>query len=141
MAELKTKPTEQTASSFIDAINDEQVRDDCNTVIKIMKKITGKEPVMWGSSIIGFGKYRYGDPKGHHGEMCLTGFSPRKGNLSLYVLAGAPMQQALLDKLGKYKAGKGCLYVKKLEDVNLKILSELIEESLNYMKKQFPDHD
>lgn len=141
MAELKTKPTQQPVASFIEAIDDEQVRDDCHAVIKIMKKITGKEPVMWGPSIIGFGKYRYGNPKGHHGEMCITGFSPRKGTLSLYVLGGAPGQQALLDKLGKHKASKGCLYVKKLEDINLKVLSELIEKSFNHAKKQFPDHD
>src|SRR5688572_26151767 len=141
MAELKTKPNAKTASSFIEAIDDEQVRDDCYTVIRMMKKITGKEPVMWGPSIIGFGAYRYGDPKGHHGEMCMTGFSPRKGNLSLYVLGGAPGQQALLDRLGKHKAGKGCLYVKKLADIDLKVLNELIEKSLNHAKKMFPDHD
>ncbi len=141
MAELKTKPTNKTAVSFIDAIKDEQVRDDCHTLIRMMKDVTGKEPVMWGPSIIGFGKYRYGSPKGHHGEMCITGFSPRKGNLSLYVLSGAPGQQALLDKLGKHKAGKACLYVKKLEDVNLSVLAKLIEKSLKYAKEQFPDHD
>ena len=141
MAELKTKPTAKTAASFIEELDDEQVRDDCYVIIGMMKKISGKEPVMWGPSIIGFGKYRYGNPKGHHGEMALTGFSPRKGNLSLYVLAGAPGQQALLKKLGKHKAGKACLYVKKLRDVDLKVLNELIELSYNYGKKIFPDHD
>lgn len=141
MAGIKTKPTSRTAASFIEELSDEQVRDDCHVIIKMMKKVTGKEPVMWGPSIIGFGKYRYGNPKGHHGEICLTGFSPRKGNLSLYVLSGAPRQQVLLDKLGKHKAGKGCLYVKKLGDVDLKVLGELVELSYNDMKKKFPDHD
>ena len=141
MSEIKTKATQKSVADYVGAIGDEQVRDDCYTIIEMLKKISDHEPIMWGPSIIGFGRYRYGNPKGHHGEICLTGFSPRKGNLSLYILSGAPGQDALLKKLGKHKAGKGCLYVKKLQDVDLKVLSEIAEKSYKYMKKQFPDHD
>lgn len=94
---------------------------------------------MWGPSIVGFGKYHYKYDSGHEGEICLTGFSPRKRNISLYVLAGFPGQADLLKKIGKHKAGKGCLYIKKLEDVNVSILESLIEQSVDFLKKKYPD--
>jgi hypothetical protein len=139
VAEPKTKPTEITAESFLNTVADEKVRKDCYTLISLMEKVTGEKPVMWGPGIVGFGKYRYRYDSGHGGEICLTGFSPRKGNLSLYCLAGFPGQGELLGKLGKHKAGKGCLYVKKLDDVNLDILEILVAKSAAFMKKIFPD--
>jgi hypothetical protein len=139
MAEQKTKPTEQSVESFLNKITDEKVREDCFTITRLMKKVTGLNPKMWGPAIVGFGKYHYKYGSGHEGEICLVGFSPRKQNLSLYVLAGFTGQTDLLNKLGKHKAGKGCLYVKKLEDVNLDILEILIKKSAEFLKKKFPD--
>src|SRR5258708_3279141 len=122
MAEPKTKPTEQSVDHFLENVPDENVREDCFALVKMMKKATGSAPKMWGPGIIGFGKYHYKYDSGHEGEICLTGFSPRKDKLSLYVLAGAPGQTELLKKLGKHKAGKRCLYIRKLEDVDPDIL-------------------
>jgi hypothetical protein len=139
MAEIKTKPTEQTVENFLkEKVTDERIRKDCDTLIKMMKKVTGSAPKMWGPSIIGFGKYHYKYESGHEGDMCITGFSPRKPDLSIYVLAGQPNQDELLKKLGKHKAGKACLYVRRLEDVDLKILEKLIVSSIDYTRKKYP---
>lgn len=107
MTELKTKPTAQSVENFLDLVPDEEVRDDCYALIKLMKKVTGSHPQMWGPSIIGFGKCHYKYESGHEGDMCLTGFSPCKQNLSLYIMAGFSGQKGLLKKLGKHKATKG----------------------------------
>ena len=139
MAELKTKPTEQSVESFLDKVPDEKVRDYCFTLIKLMKKATGSTPKMWGPSIIGFGKYHYKYASGHEGDMCLTGFSPRKPNMTLYVIAGFPGQEGLLKKLGKHKATKACLYIKKLEDIDVTVLEQLIQKSVDFTKKMYPD--
>jgi len=139
MAELKTKVTEQTVEAFLSQVPDESVRKDCSTLVKLFKKVTGSVPKMWGPSIVGFGKYHYKYDSGHEGEICLTGFSPRKQNLSLYVLGGFPGQDELLKKLGKHKAGKGCLYVKKLEDIDTEVLEEMVKRCISYTKKKFPD--
>jgi hypothetical protein len=138
MAELKTKPTEVSVQSFLDNVADEKVRKDCYTLVNLMEKITGEGPRMWGTSIVGFGKYHYKYASGHEGDICLTGFSPRKGNLSLYCLGYFPGQADVLNQLGKHKAGKGCLYIKKLEDVNMHILESLIAQSAEYLKKKYP---
>jgi hypothetical protein len=138
MAELKTKPTEVTVESFLDNITDEKVRNDCFTLIRLMEKVTGEKAKMWGPGIIGFGKYHYKYDSGREGEICLTGFSPRKGNLSLYVKGGSPGQEELLTSLGKYKAGKGCLYVKKLDDIDLSVLESMVERTVDYLKKKYP---
>jgi hypothetical protein len=138
MADVKTKPTAINAASFLDKIADEKVRKDCDVLIQMMEKATGEKPLMWGPSIIGFGKYHYKYDSGYEGDICLTGFSPRKGNLSLYVLAGFEGQSALLSKLGKHKAGKGCLYIKKLEDVNLDVLESLVKQSVDFLSKKYP---
>lgn len=105
-----------------------------------MQKVTGAPPKMWGSAIVGFGSYHYKYASGHEGDICIAGFSPRKQNLSLYVMAGAPGQDATLKKLGKHKAGKGCLWVKKLQDIDLGVLEELIRQSVTYIKEKYPDH-
>jgi hypothetical protein len=139
MAEQKTKPTEQSVGNFLDKISDEQVRDDCAALVKLMKEITGSAPKMWGPSIIGFGRYHYKYDSGHEGYACLTGFSPRKQNITLYVMPGFTEHPELLKKLGKHKAGKGCLYVKKLEDIDIDVLERLIKYSVDSLKKKYPE--
>ena len=138
MADLKTKENELSVEAFLKKTTDEKVRKDCQDIIGIMKKVTGEKPKMWGPSIIGFGKYHYKYESGHEGDMCLTGFSPRKQSISLYIMGGAPGQQELLKKLGKHKAGKGCVYVKKLEDVDRSVLETLVKKSVDYLKKKYP---
>jgi hypothetical protein len=138
MADQKTKPTELSVEGFLDKIPDEGVRDDCYELVKIMKKITGSSPKMWGTSIVGFGNYHYKYESGHEGDACLTGFSPRKQNLTLYVMPGFTEHPDLLAKLGKHKAGKGCLYVKRLADVNTSELEGLIKHSVEYLRKKYP---
>jgi hypothetical protein len=137
MSELKTKPTEVTVESFLDMTGDESVRSDCYKIIDLMEKVTGEKAKMWGPSIIGFGQYHYKYASGHEGDICMTGFSPRKGKITIYGLAGAPGQTALLEKLGKHKAGKGCLYIKKLDDVDLDVLETLIVNTIAHLKKLF----
>ncbi|MEI9945137.1 MAG: DUF1801 domain-containing protein [Chitinophagaceae bacterium] len=139
MAELKTKATEQSVESFLDKATNEDVRKDCLAIIKLMKKVTGSKAKMWGPSIIGFGKYHYKYESGHEGDMCLTGFSPRKQNMALYIMASAPGQAELLKKLGKHKATKGCLYIKQLKDVDIAVLEKLISRAVDYVKKKYPD--
>jgi hypothetical protein len=131
MAELKTKQTERSVNAFINQIPDETTRKDCRTIVRLMKKATKSEPRMWGSSIVGFGKFHYKYASGHEGDTCVVGFSPRKQYLTLYAMPGyLPQFQDLLKKLGKHKTGKGCLYIKKLEDVNLAVLEDLIEQAV-----------
>ncbi|WP_179414440.1 DUF1801 domain-containing protein [Mucilaginibacter sp. E4BP6] len=136
MTEVKTKPTEISADSFIATIEDDKVRADCYTIINLMENITGEKPKMWGPAIIGFGKYTYKYESGRSGEICITGFSPREANITLYVLAGFPGQEELLQKLGKHKSGKGCLYIKKLDDVKVDVLEILIKESFKFLKEK-----
>jgi hypothetical protein len=139
MAELKTKPTVQSVEAFLEKIPDDQIRDDAFALVKLMTKATGSPAKMWGSGIVGFGKYHYKYESGREGEMCSVGFSPRKQNFALYVKAAAPGHDALLKKLGKHKATKGCLYIKKLEDVNLEALESLIRSTVAYLKKKYPE--
>ncbi len=136
MPENKTKPTEQTAEAFLNKIEDETLRADCFAISKMMQQVSGMPPVMWGTAIIGFGKYSYKYESGREGEICLMGFSPRKQNITLYVLCGFDGQEALLEKLGKHKTGGGCLYIKKLKDVDTTVLESLIRQSFNFKKKE-----
>jgi hypothetical protein len=128
MAELKTKPTKKNVSAFLDTIADEDARRDCRTLVRMMQKATKAEPKMWGSSIVGFGDHHYKYDSGREGDWFKTGFSPRKNALTLYGL-GVQSQTALMSKLGKFKTGKGCLYIKQLSDVDLGVLEKLIEKS------------
>ena len=138
MAELKTKLTKVSVGDFLAQIPDEEVRKDCAVVVKLMKKATGSPAKMWGPSIIGFGEYHYKYESGHEGDMCLIGFAPRKANLALYgLLADYDGKDELLDKLGKYKTGKGCLYIKRLKDVDIKVLDSMIQQSAGYLKKKY----
>lgn len=138
MAEIKTKETNASVDKFINTIKDENTRADCYTIIKLMKSVTKEDPKMWGSSIIGFGNYHYKYASGHEGDMCVAGFSPRKQNLTIYLMPGFEIQQPLLEKLGKYKTSKVCLYIKSLKDVDIKILKKMIEISVREMKKFYP---
>ena len=136
MAEAKTKPTEQTPDSFLSTISDESVRKDCYTLISLIEKTTEAPATMWGPAIIGFGKYHYKYESGREGEMCIVGFSPRKANLTLYILSDFESKDELLAKLGKYKRGKGCMYIKKLSDIDLSVLESIISNTFIYMKKK-----
>lgn len=130
MADLKTKRTNASVSAFLHAIPDERRRNDCAHLARIMKQVTKKKPEMWGTSVVGFGRHHYKYASGREGDWFITGFSPRKDALTLYFMSGLGGQEALLGKLGKHKVGKGCLYVKSLEDVDLGVLKTLIERSV-----------
>jgi len=132
MAELKTRVTKASVDQFLQGIKDEKKRADCYQILKIMKKATRSEPKMWGPSIVGFGDHHYVYKSGREGDWFLAGFSPRVQTLTLYMMGGS--DQELLKKLGKYKTGKGCLYINKLEDVDLKVLNELIATSVRQAK-------
>jgi len=135
MAELKTKQNEQSVEDFLGEIADEKRRQDCFTVLELMKKLTEQEPKMWGASIVGFGNYKYKYKSGREGEWFVTGFSPRKQNLTLYIMSGFTRYDELLAKLGKHKTGKSCLHINKLEDVNLGVLEEMISNYVDNVKK------
>lgn len=129
MAELKTKKTKQSAAAFLKTVEPEQKRTDSLVLLKLFEKATGEKPVMWGTSIVGFGLYHYKSERSRQeGDWFLVGFSPRKQNLTLYIMHGVENEPALA-KLGKYKAGGGCLYINKLADVDLKALETLIKKS------------
>jgi len=136
MAEQKTKPTNVSVAQFLKSVADEKKRDDSYKVLELMKKITKKKPKMWGPAIVGFGNYHYKYASGHEGDCFVTGFSPRKQALTLYIMAGFKKYPELMKKLGKFKTGSSCLYIKKLEDIDLKVLKELISESAKYMKEK-----
>ena len=137
MTELKTKPTTQTAHEFLTAsVMDDARRADCFTLIELMKKATGCHPVMWGPSIVGFGKYHDRGASGREGDWMVTGFSPRKNDLTLYIMPGFDNYADLMQKLGKYKTGKSCLYLKRLADVDKKLLKQLITASVKAMSGQ-----
>jgi len=134
MAELKTKATKQSASAFLKTIEPEGKQQDSFALLKLFEKVTGEKPVMWGTSIIGFGMYHYeSERSAQKGDWPLVGFSPRKQNLTLYIRHGIE-KNLLLKKLGKYKEGGGCLYINKLADIDIKVLTELIKASFQYMK-------
>ena len=134
-AELKTKENEASVEEFLNTVPDEQKRKDSFELVKLFEKATKEKAKMWGTAIVGFGSYHYKYDSGHEGDMCLVGFSPRKANLTLYVMLGGLEGNTLLEKLGKHKTGKGCLYINKLADVDLKVLSELIKKAYTRGKK------
>ncbi|MGA9672687.1 MAG: DUF1801 domain-containing protein [Terracidiphilus sp.] len=129
MAENKTKATSESVAAFLDAC-DEGRRADAKALAKLMQKVTGDKPSMWGSSIVGFGSYHYTYESGREGDTCIVGFSPRKAANVLYGAIGFDGAAALLDKLGKHTTGKGCLYIKKLADVDVKVLETLLEKAV-----------
>lgn len=135
--ENKTKETKHSVAAFLNGIESKEKRADAKKVAAIMQKVTGSRATMWGSSIVGFGQYHYKYESGREGDFMLAGFSPRKQALVIYVMAGFKRYDALMKKLGKYKTGKSCLYVKKLSDIDEKVLVQLIEESVKYMRKNY----
>ena len=138
MAENKTKPTGEGVKKFLDAIEDEGRRKDCYAVAKLMEEATGEKPKMWGPSIVGFGSYHYKYASGREGDSPLVGFSPRKQNLTLYLMTGFENQSEVMKKLGKHSSSKGsCLYIKRLDDIHLPTLKKLISQSVKYMKKKY----
>ena len=129
MAELKTRRTGASVQSFLDGISDDKRRKDCFIILELMKQATGAEPEMWGDSIIGLGKYHYKYASGRENDWFIAGFSPRKQNLTLYLSGGFTQLNDLLSRLGKYKTGKGCLYIQKSEDIDLAVLKEMVIKS------------
>ncbi len=133
MAKLKTQKTDASVKEFLTAVPDEKKRNDSFAILELMSEVTGEEPAMWGTSIVGFGSYRYKYASGQEGEWPLVGFSPRKQNLTLYIMSGFDEYDSLLANLGKYKTGKSCLYINKLEDVDLATLREMVKQSADHM--------
>lgn len=134
MAEAKTRKTDESVDDFIAGIADEGQRTDAREVMAMMEEISGEPPAMWGPSMVGFGSYRYRYASGREGEWFVTGFAPRKSALTLYVMAGFEGEPELMERLGKYKTGKSCLYVKRLDDVDRDVLRELVTRSVAHMR-------
>jgi hypothetical protein len=137
MADMKTRSTDESVDEFLRSIPDDARRRDCRRVLAIMRSVTGEEPKLWGASMVGFGSYHYRYESGREGDWFLTGFSPRKGNLTLYIMAGFDRYGELLSRLGKYKTGKSCLYVKRLADVDETVLRELLRNSVDYIQRTY----
>ena len=137
MAELKTKVSDASVAKFLSQQHDAR-RADCERVLALMEKITKSPAKMWGAAIVGFGSYTYEYESGRTGNWPLVGFSPRKQNLTLYIMSGFEGEPSLMAKLGKHKTGKSCLYLKQLDDVDLKVLEKLITASVKYMKAKYP---
>jgi hypothetical protein len=138
MAEAKTRPNDGDVDAFLASVDDEKRREDCRTVVQILGRITGEQPKMWGGSIIGFGTYDYEYASGRTGSWPRIGCSPRKQSLTIYIMPGFDRYEEIMAKLGKYKTGKSCLYVNRLEDIDLVVLEELAVESLAYMDRKYP---
>jgi hypothetical protein len=135
MAELKTKRNKGDVEAFLNSVPDEKKRRDSFTILELMKQVTGEEPKMWGDSIIGFGSYHYKYESGREGDWFVTGFSPRKQNLTIYIMSGFDEYDNLMSRLGKYKTGKSCLYIKKIDDVDQDVLQELVKKSVEHMEE------
>jgi hypothetical protein len=138
MTENKTKPNLASVADYIAAIEDELRRKDCGILLDLMTKVTQEKAVMWGTGIVGFGSYHYKYASGREGDSCLTGFSSRKGDISVYLVGACPEQDELLAQLGRHKMGKSCLSIRKLSDVDLTILERLISNSVAEMKRLYP---
>ncbi len=138
MAENKTRATDADVVEFLSNVPDERKRQDCFTMMQLMQEVTGEEPKMWGPSIVGFGSYHYKYASGREGDMPLTGFSPRKQNFTIYITSGFEQYDDLMQKLGKHTTGSSCLYIKRLSDIDLGVLRELVEKSVAHMKATNP---
>lgn len=141
MSELKTKVNNADVVAFLNGVADERKRQDCFAVLELMRRVTGAEPKMWGDSIVGFDSYRYVYATGRSGDWPITGFSPRAQNITLYIMAGFDQYDVLLARLGKHKIGKSCLYIKRLTDVDLTVLEELVALSVEHMRRTNPPSD
>ena len=137
MPENKTKATDASVEAYLTAIEDDGRRNDCKTIAALMSRITKAEPRLWGPSIVGFDSYHYKYPSGREGDAGVTGFSSRKGDISVYLAASGPNQERLLAQLGRHKMAKSCLYIRKLADVDIKVLERLIAESVAEVKRRY----
>lgn len=137
-AKNKTQPTPVSAEAFLASVEPDKKRDEARELDQLFRKVTGWSPVMWGPSIIGYGQYHYKYETGREGDMCATGFSPRKANHSLYIMPGYANFEEILGRLGKHSMGKSCLYIKKLEDVDLDVVAELIKAGLDDLGEKYP---
>lgn len=137
MADLKTRKNRASVEKFLASVDNETRREDAFKVLELMEKITGEAPVMWGTAIVGFGTYHYKYASGREGDWMMVGFSPRKQNLAIYIMPGFSAYDELMEKLGKHKTGKSCLYINKLDDVHLPTLRKLVRESFRAMKKKY----
>ena len=137
MSDLKTQKNDGDVEDFLRSVRNEKRREDCRAVIDLMREVTGEEPTMWGSSIVGFGSYRYKYKSGREGDWPVTGVSPRKQNLTLYIMAGFSQYDELMGKLGKHKTGQSCLYINKLEDIDRETLRELVELSAKHIAEMY----
>ncbi len=135
MAELKTQKNDASVEDFLNSVSDAQKREDSFAVLELMREVTGEEPAMWGTNIVGFGSYHYKYASGREGDWPLAGFAPRERELTLYIMAGFERYEELLAKLGKHKTGKSCLYIKRLADVDPAVLKELVCASVKHMKQ------
>lgn len=140
MAEPKTRPTDASVEEFIACVEGEARRADCETLVAMMRRVTGVEPVMWGPSIVGFGSYHYRYASGREGDWMLTGFSPRKRDLTVYIMSGFKGADEIIARLGAHRTSSGsCLYIKRLSDVDLEVLEELVGASVERMRRAYPE--
>ncbi len=139
MSDLKTRPTDASVEAFIDAVDHPRRREDAHILLDLMRRVTGEKPVMWGPAIVGFGRYSYRYASGKEYDWPIVGFSPRKQNLSIYILIGFGECEDLLFRLGKHKTGKSCLYINKLADVDMDVLETLVRTTVAEMKRRYPD--
>jgi hypothetical protein len=138
VTENKTKATDASVAAYLDAITDPERRADCQAIARLMQTITGERPRMWGSSIVGFGSYHYTYESGRQGDACATGFSSRKSDISVYLTANFPGQEELLACLGKHKMGKACLSIRRLSDVDIGVLEQLVAGSVEAIRRRYP---
>jgi hypothetical protein len=138
MAENKTRATDARVDDYLAAIENDERRKDCETLSRLMSQVTKQPPVMWGTGIVGFGSYHYKYDSGREGDCCLTGFAARKGDISVYLTASMAERDALLATLGRHKMGKGCLYLRKLGDIDLQVLEQLVAESVAAIRARYP---
>ena len=141
MAKIKTTQTSKSVAGFINSVSDEIKRKDSFQIIEIMQKLTGFEPKMWGPSIVGFGKCHYKYDSGHEGDMPLAGFSPRSTAIVLYLSADFENKVELLQKLGKHKTGKVCIYIKRIDDIDVSVLKKMISNSIKHIQSRYPDKE
>ena len=139
MSDLKTRPTDASVEAFIDAVDHPRRREDAHILLDLMRRVTGEKPVMWGPAIVGFGRYSYRYASGKEYDWPIVGFSPRKQNLSIYILLGFGESGDQLSRLGKHKTGKSCLYINKLADVDMDVLETLVRTTVAEMKRRYPD--
>lgn len=141
MPENKTKPTDASVMMYIDARAKDEQKADCVLLMRLLGAVTGQEPVMWGPSIVGYGSYRYSYQSGRRGESCATGFAIRAKELVIYLTAESPQQTELLEKLGKHRMGAACLYIKRIADIDLGVLEQLIRSSLSELRRLHPENN